>query len=220
MIKKLLALALVTIALAACAPDPRKEAQAYAIQSGADQTAADQTIAREQGEELHALDVQQQQIEIAHRRAIAAQWDIAVNRIVWAFGYIAIAVIVAVAFSISRASLGIGNAMVRAAEVRANLIQLNPVTRQFPLFVQHIHGAKYIMHNPNTGSVILLDERNEADRQMIAAAGVTQVTGVLAQEARASNDPAGVSMIRPPVIEVKENDTLIGDHFIEHLIEG
>lgn len=213
---------MLAFAMTACAPDPRKEAQAYAIQSTADQTALNAQQAREQSEELHNIEIQNLQYESDHRKAIAARWDAAVNTIIKAFGIFgSIAVsasLIALAISFSRASIGISQAMSRAAMVRANLIYLNPTTRQFPLFVQHIHGSRYALHNPNTGSVLMLDERNPADRQMISTAGATQVAGVIAQEARQSSDPAGISIMRPPVIDAKDRDLIVGASFLENAI--
>jgi hypothetical protein len=61
------------------------------------------------------------------------------------------------------------------------------------------------LHNPNTGSVIMLDVSNAAGRQLITTAGLTQLAGVIAQEAAKSQDPAGVSVIRPPVVNWRDD---------------
>ncbi|MCE7858407.1 MAG: hypothetical protein DYG86_01320 [Chloroflexi bacterium CFX2] len=216
--KKLLVLLLAVFMLSACAPDPRKEAQAFAIESEAQQKALDQEQARTQDEELHNIVVQQEEVELQKERANAAVWVRIADTFITSLIALLLVGLTAVVYEVSRTAKGIGNAMVIAAETRANLIPLNPTTRQYPLFIKHVSGHRFAVHNPNTGSVILLDERNEADRQMIASVAQVQVSGVLASEARQSNDPAGMAMIRPPMIDVKADGMWIGDSFIKDAI--
>lgn len=216
--KKLLVLLLAVFMLSACAPDPRKEAQAFAIESEAQQKALDQEQARAQDEELHNIVVQQEEVELQKERANAAAWVRIADTFITSLIALLLVGLAAVVYEVSRTAKGIGNAMVIAAETRANLIPLNPTTRQYPLFIKHVSGHRFAIHNPNTGSVILLDERNEADRQMIASVAQVQVSGVLASEARQSNDPAGMAMIRPPMIDVKADGMWIGDSFIKDAI--
>lgn len=216
--KKLLVLLLAVFMLSACAPDPRKEAQAFAIESEAQQKALDQEQARAQDEELHNIVVQQEEVELQKERANAAAWVRIADTFITSLIALLLVGLTAVVYEVSRTAKGIGNAMVIAAETRANLIPLNPTTRQYPLFIKHVSGHRFAIHNPNTGSVILLDERNEADRQMIASVAQVQVSGVLASEARQSNDPAGMAMIRPPMIDVKADGMWIGDSFIKDAI--
>lgn len=216
--KKLLVLLLAIFMLSACAPDPRKEAQAFAIESEAQQKALDQEQARTQDEELHNIVVQQEEIELQKERANAAVWVRIADTFITSLIALLLVGLTAVVYEVSRTAKGMGNAMVIAAETRANLIPLNPTTRQYPLFIKHVSGHRFAVHNPNTGSVILLDERNEADRQMIASVAQVQVSGVLASEARQSNDPAGMAMIRPPMIDVKADGMWIGDSFIKDAI--
>lgn len=216
--KKLLVLLLAIFMLSACAPDPRKEAQAIAIKTDAQQSALDKEQARQQSEELHNIVVQREEIELQKQQANAAAWNRAADTFITSILALLIVLIAAIAYEIMRTTKGIGNAMVIAAETRANLIPLNPTTRQYPLFIKHVSGHRFAIHNPNTGSVILLDERNEADRQMIASVAQVQVSGVLASEARQSNDPAGMAMIRPPMIDVKADGMWIGDSFIKDAI--
>lgn len=209
-------------AISACAPDPRKEAQAYAIKSEADQTAINNEQVRQQSDDVHNIEIQQLQLDQAHREATAKNWNAAMNSIIkWfgVFGSVAVGIgLIAVAVSFSRASYGLGVAVARAAYVRANLIPLDRVTRQFPLLLQHVHGNRYALHNPNVGSVLMLDSGKDPDRQLIATSGATQIAGVLAQEASRSSDPAGVSMINPPVIDAKDENLLIGHDFIKSLM--
>lgn len=215
--KQLLVLLLAILSISACAPDPRKEAQAYAIKSEAEQQALSQEQARQQSEELHNLEVQREQIDIQNERANSAVWVSIADTFLTSLAAIFLVTLTALAYQITRASRGISDAVSVAAMNRANLIPLNPITRQFPL-IKQVSEHRFAIHNPNTGSVKLLDERNPEDRQMIAAAAQVQVSGVLASEARQSNDPAGMAMIRPPVLDVKAEGMWIGDSFLKDAI--
>ncbi|HLE91807.1 MAG TPA: hypothetical protein VI753_11715, partial [Anaerolineales bacterium] len=146
--------------------------------------------------------------------ATAAQWREGLNKMIhygFIFATISLCVsLLALTFSFSYSSVGMAKATVRAMDVRANQIMLDRVTRQFPLFIQHVHGDKYALHNPNAGSVVMLDVSNPADRQMIATSGATQIAGVIAQEASRSADPAGVAIIQPPIVNVKDELLTVG----------
>lgn len=203
---------ILSVMLISCAPDPRKEAQAFQIREQAEQDALNQAQNRVHAEQLHQVELQRQQA-IAQENIAAWQRSI---KYISVFGVISVcAMLLALTVSFSYGSFRFTMAKARAADVRANLILLDPVTRQFPLFIQHVHGAKYALHNPNTGSVIMLDVSNPADRQLIAAAGATQIAGAIAQEAAKSDDPAGVSIIRPPIIEYAESDGSIKKRYPE-----
>lgn len=219
--KQLLVLFLLSlVALSACAPDPRKEAQAYAIKSEADQQALNQEQTRTQDEELHNLEVEREQLDIQNDRATAAVWSKIADTFLTSIAAMFLILLTSVVYEVTRANRGISDAVTIAALNRANLIPLNPTTRQFPLLIKQVSTYRFAVYNPNDESVVLLDERNPADRQKIAAAGLTQVSGVLASEARQSSDPAGMSMIRPPVLDVKSNgdEIMIGDSFIRNAI--
>lgn len=230
--KQLLVLFLLSlVAISACAPDPRKEAQAYAIKSEADQQALNQEQTRKQVEELHNLnvereeelydlEVEREQLDIQKDRATAAVWNKIADTFLTSIAAMFLILLTSVVYEVTRANRGISDAITIAALNRANLIPLNPTTRQFPLLIKQVSTYRFAVYNPNDGSVTLLDERNPADRQKIAAASLTQVSGVLASEARQSSDPAGMSMIRPPVLDVKSNgdEIMIGDSFIRNAI--
>jgi len=210
---------LVVLVSASCTADPRKSAQAYAIETEADQAAADAEQAREQDAELHQAEMERLAIEQQNREAWQASWQAAVKLSIdvgkW-FAALAISMaLVSLGVSASITSLGLSRVTVRAAEVRANLIPLDRNTRQFPVFIQHVHGTRYALINPNTDSVRMLDTSHEADRQMIAAMGATQLAGVIAPEAARSSDPAGVAMVKPVVIDAKDDTLLVGDGLYE-----
>jgi hypothetical protein len=205
--------------LAACAPDPRNEAQAYQLREQADQDALNQQQNRAHAEELHKIQVQQAQLEQQHRAATAGQWRAGLNTMIqWGFIFGTIALcgsLLAVGFSFSYGSIQIARATARLADLRSNLVQLGP-RGQFPLIIQHVRGDRYAAHNPNTGSVLMLDASIEADRQLIATAGATQIAGVIAQEARQSTDPAGVAIVQPPIVDVQDGPLTVGKNIWRH----
>jgi len=212
--KKVLPIILLLILVSACAPDPRKEAEAYATRIEADQNALNSEQNRQHAEQLHQFDLQRRAMDQENQKAIQPQWQLALNRAIWGGSITLIIVVcfsvVSVTRTINQTVEGVGAAFVRRADVGANLIPLDRVTRQFPLLIQHVHGDKYALHNPNAGSVVMLDVSNPADRQMIATSGATQIAGVIAQEARQSTDPAGVSIIQPPIVNVKDELLTVG----------
>lgn len=203
-------LVFLSLSVIACQPDPRKEADAYATRMKADQDALNQQLNREQSTGMYALEVQRLQVEQGHREATAQEWRNGLNNLIrWAFlfGTAAVCFVIflgsrSVITAFATATQGLSQAMVRKADVRANLIQLDPVTRQYPLFIQYIGAGRYAAYNPNVNSLTLLDTRSEPDRQMIVASGSVQYVGVLAREAGKSADPAGVSVVKQPIIDV------------------
>ena len=212
--KQLLPTILLVMLISACAPDPRKEAEAYATRIEADQNALNSEQNRQHAEQLHQFELQRRAMDQENQKAIQPQWQLALNRAIWGGSITLIIVVcfsvVSVTRTINQTVEGVGAAFVRRADVGANLIPLDRVTRQFPLFIQHVHGDKYALHNPNAGSVVMLDVSNPADRQLIATSGATQIAGVIAQEARQSTDPAGVSIIQPPIVNVKDELLTVG----------
>lgn len=201
---------LLLMGLAACAPDPRKEAQAFQIREQAEQDALNQTQNREQKEALHEIALKDLEVQQGHREATAKEWRLGLNTMIrYGFWFATAALCFALfhlARAVSRAGTGLADAMVRAAEVRANLILLDPTTRQYPLLVQPLGRGKFVALNPNTNSVLMLDVHNAPDRQMIQAMGAVQYAGALASEARQSHDPGGVSIIQTPLIDVRSSD--------------
>jgi len=188
-VTKYLVFVVVVFILAGCAPDPRDEAEAYAIQEQANQDAADREQERQQEQDLHQL-----------------------RRAAWQRFYTVLGIAGSVAVSVSLVGLGIGIAIAavysgraagRAVEVRANLIPLAETTRQFPLFVQNKGRGLFTAYNPNTGAIIPLHIARREDRQLITASGAVQIAGAIAREARLSNDPAGIAIINPPLVTVE-----------------
>jgi hypothetical protein len=208
-----MASSILLIMLTSSAPDPRKEAQAYQLREQADQDALNQQQNRAHAEELHRIQMQDQALQQQHREATAAQWRAGLKTMIrWGFIFATIALcasFLALGFSFSYGAVRIAQATARLADLRSNLVQLGP-RGQFPLIIQHVRGDRYAAHNPNTGSVLMLDASIEADRQLIATAGATQIAGVIAQEASKSTDPAGVAIIQPPIVDVQDGPLTVG----------
>ncbi len=213
--KRIYPILFLIVLITACAPDPRKGAQAFEITTNAQQEALNSEQARQHNEQLNAIQLQelqlkQQQLEATSQQRIAA-WK---RLLKWGSKALTAGVMVFVitlALSLSYGSLGIAKAKVRAAEVQANLIRLDPVTRQFPALLQYVGKGKFTLTNMNVNATLALDTRNEADRQMIATAGATQIAGVMTQEAAKSADPAGVAIVRPTVINARDETIEIGE---------
>lgn len=196
------------VVISACSPDPRKEAQAYQIREQADQDALNQQQNRAHAEKLHAFRLEQLEVEQGHREATATEWRNGMNTmirygfIVSTFSVCAIILMFGIggARGVYVATSGIGKAVARLAEVRANLIYLDRATRQYPLHLQYVGNGKYSMTDPNDGSTLMLDTRNEADRQKIQGAMNARYAGTLAEKAQKANDAASVAIIQAPTI--------------------
>lgn len=214
----LIFLAMAGLLLSACAPDPRKEAQAFEIRTQAEQDALNAAQTRRQDAEIHAIAVEEAKIEAGHKAATAAEWRNGVNRFIRVTFFFVIVELCVFLFygtrtmivSFDIASKGLAKAAARKALVSANLIYLDPKTRQFPMLLQYIGKGKYSLVNGNADDVMMLDTRNAPDRQMIATSGLTQLAGAIAQEARQSSDPAGISVMQPVIVSAKDELITIG----------
>ena len=199
--RKLLLWMFLVMTLAACAPDPRDVADAYATTIQADQSAADAELARIEKQ-------RQADYEAQRKEAAAAEVDAGIKTFVGYATFAAVLVLIAFAVSLSimlrDIGRGAGLAAVTAMDLKARLIPLDPVTRQYPLLLQSIGKGQFSLTNPNTDSVLILDTRKDADRLMILSMARTQATGSLAREARLSLQPGEVSRIDLSALEVIE----------------
>jgi hypothetical protein len=193
--KRIILLALVVLLLTSCAPDPRKQAEADATRLEAESKAASEEQARQHAQEVHDADM-------ADRKATQAEWQTTKQnliRVVGAFAQITVALFllgvgvsgVWMMFATSKAYAKYADIR---AEVLANQIPLNPVTFQYPL-IQYKGKGLITATNPNDGSVVVMDTRNEADRQKVKAAANVQFAGVLSRNARMSDHPGEVASI-------------------------
>jgi hypothetical protein len=199
----------IMVILTACGTeDPRREAQAYETRSRADQEAASAEQQRQFALEEHQAEMTKQawrqqvyDSTLATAKHVA---NFAVYVIGLTLGLSVCALLIYSTRTINETIKGIGAARVKAADIRAHLIPLDPMTRQYPAFLQYVGNGKFSLANLNTDSVMLLDTRNKPDQLMIRAMGATQYAGALAQEARQADDPAGVSIIRAPYFVEEE----------------
>lgn len=200
--------------MSACAPDPRREADAYKTRVQADALAAAQAEQVWAQTNTDSIKNQHDQIAIQNEKAAQDQWQATTKQVIyWSGLALTIALVLSLtttAIGFSWAVVGTGKALAHAAEVRSNMIHLDRVTRQFPLLLQYVSHGKFSLTNMNNGQTLLLDTRNEADRQMISAASMVQVAGVIASEARKSSDPAAIAIMQPPAIDAKDNDLKVG----------
>ena len=189
-----------------CQQDPVKEAQGYAIEEQARQEAADREQARRHREEEHQLRMAEREATLDDRIAAGERLLLWVSV---ATGAAAVVIILATAGGLSYAVIGASRAAVRAAEMRAHLIPLNPGTRQFPLLAYEVRGV-WRVYNANTGQLVRFDKTLGPHPQLVTASGAVQLAGAIAQEAAkaagkaARTDPggaaAGVAAVNPPLV--------------------
>lgn len=146
---------------------------------------------------------EQHDLEMAQARALAP-----IQLQVWHNFYTSLATVGVVSFTVLMvavvgcgifAGVGASRSFVRYTNTQATLIKLNPVTRQYPLIPYTLAGVPRL-YNPNTGSVVLLDAPRAEMPQLVTGMAAVQIAGIIAREARQSNDPAGMAMINPPLI--------------------
>ena len=216
--KKILVLTLLLLLLTACAPDPRKEAEAYRIKLEANTQADTAAQTLKQQEELHAAEMERLRIEQENREASQATWQMVNRWMIVAFGLAACLTITYSGWTISNTVRGFGQAFVTyatvRAEVAANLIALDRGTRQYPLLRQ-IHGTRYLLTNPNDNSVLVLDTSKEADRQKITAQAGVQMMGVQYMEAGKAHSAQDMSMLTTPFVHVQDGKLTVGAAFAE-----
>ncbi|MBI5950184.1 MAG: hypothetical protein HY865_00890 [Chloroflexi bacterium] len=168
--------AAVIIALAfflwSCAPDPRREAEAFATRQQAETEAARAEQERMQDAEAHQI--------FMTRLNETSAWLSRTMVTAMAAGMFVIAV--------AGLSLGIGLAMViigggygiaKRNIVMPNRIPLDPITRQYPLLPVYMGNGKYSLTNPNTGATLMLDTKSAPDALMVKAAFGVQHDGLL-----------------------------------------
>ena len=190
--------------LTACNLDnPRADADGYETRILAEVAATATAQATE-------IERQNEVINLENRRARQAELQLAWQRFIYTTGLVVIPVVGFVLIFLGKTTVatvqGLGEATVLAAKTRAALIHLDEKTRTFPL-LQHIHGERFLVHDPNTGGTSVLDMKNPVDRQLIASSGAVRLAGVVAREARQADDPTGVSLATNiPIIDAAETD--------------
>lgn len=188
--------------LTACSIDPRKLAEADVLRMEARSQAAFAAQQLRQAGDEQSLALEEQRLTQAVRLAARERL------ILWTSvsGALALSLVIAWAgYTAARTLDGLGRVLVAYAGLRAdvlgNLVPLDARTRQFPLLLHRLGDGRYSLSNPNTESVLILDMKRLADRQMVSAAGAVQFVGAFSQEAKRANDPAGMALIRTPMAE-------------------
>jgi hypothetical protein len=118
-----------------------------------------------------------------NRAEAHAAWMQVLPVFAWGLSISAVLLIIAIALAGARTAWGIGAAKVHKAHMQARLIELDVKTRQYPLLT----------------TLRLVSERT-ANTQMIAAAGLVQASGAIAQEAAKAADSGGVAAVNPPIV--------------------
>jgi hypothetical protein len=204
---------MIVLWLSACAPDPRREAAAYATKVQADQSALHQAQMRVQSEDLHGFEIQRKALAVQHQEAIAANWEAGWNKVIKTatfFAQIAFSLsILGFGIGLTYASIGTGKAWSDFVQTRANvqglLVHMDYKTRQFPLLPVMTGKNVAAFSDPNTGQVRLLDVNTEGDKIAMLYAGLTRHDAALAYEARhaSKSTSEGVTALVSPIIEME-----------------
>lgn len=221
-IRKVIFLILVMMFLAACAPDPRKEANAQKTLIESNQAALD----AEQARAIRQTQADAEKVKSDYWQAV---WDSAlgtaqeaanttVRFVGWSLTIALCVVVLGAAWTVKETSIGLGRTFVRFAEVRAGLIHMDKSTRTFPGFVdvRQLHGTRFVAMLA-TGQVLKLDAAQSADRQLIAALAQVATTGAAMQEMRTANDARGMAMFQPDIVSAADGALPVGSEFIKCL---
>jgi len=179
MFKKLIVLSIFLIALVACAPDPRNQADADNSRVLTTQEAANQVQQRQLAQTTY----------VEKLAAFKETWRAAFPTIAVCVQVVTVALSISLSLAmvgtgggIGYAGFNLGKIAVFAARIKAGLIPLDRKTRTFPLYIQHIEANKFTLHNANTGSVVYLDCDRKEHRELVSAVSEIQRIGVLAYE--------------------------------------
>jgi hypothetical protein len=187
---------MLALGLVSCTPDPRKTAEANAINAEAEQRAADEKQARAQAAEEHDIKMQ-------NARAAQVAWQTFANDVIVFSSYF-----VRFTLMLWLLSAGVGGVFVvkasvlayakyanRRAEVMAEIIKLDKGTHTFPVMLVDTGKNVKALMNPNDNSVTLFDVNNPADRAKVMAMANVLHADTLAGHARLSHKPGEVAGI-------------------------
>lgn len=171
--KRAALLILLAFALWSCAPDPRREADAFATHQQAETEAARAEQELQQAREKHEL-------FMSNANEVSA-WISKTMITAMIAGMFVIAVAgISLGIGLSVIIMGGSAGIARRQWQMPNRIPLDPITRQYPLLPVYLGNGKYSLSNPNTGYVLMLDTRTKADALMVKAAFGVQHDGLLA----------------------------------------
>lgn len=197
----LLVMGLLALTLASCAPDPRKSAEAFAINSESAQRSADAEQKRQQEADMHAMDMQD-------RQAAQAEFQSAMNNVIFFGQFVVMALVLGIGVMGVRMSFSATKAFAvyahRRAQITGDLIKLDRSTHTFPLLPVRLGENIIALVNPNDNSVLLFDKSNPADRAKVQAMANVLFAGELAGHARLSHKPGEVASI--PAAQIIEGE--------------
>lgn len=207
-----------------CGPDPIDQAEARRI----DAMTAEDVKDREQGRAINAEAAERRAAreEAAVEREIqreaeeearwARLWEAVTAGAAAAAGIASFLAVLALGVGTALALVGLGQATREAALLRANSIPLDRVTRQYPILrvwrsddglrLTALGGGNYLLANPNDGSVMTMDVRQEADAQKVAGMISAWDAGIVAEAAARTKDSNsdGVGMIAASAAQIVE----------------
>ena len=195
--RRIFIIAMLAMIVTACAPDPRKQAEANRI--GLE--AQSRSRAMQQ-----SLDQQQQKHDLFMAKIQeVGQWLSTLMMVTMiAAMFFVFVTITSGGIGMSFLTISAGISSAKRNLSMPNQIRLDPVTRQFPILPMYIGGGKYSLTNPNDNTVLLMDTANEADRMKVKAAFGIQHDGALAYQARLSLKPGEITSMQENIIEVTE----------------
>lgn len=179
---------LLAFALWSCAPDPRREADAFATRQAAETQAAQAAQELAQDAEAHQL--------FMDRANDVSVWISRVMITATISGMVVIAVAgVSLALGMAMVFVGGGYGIARRNITMPNRIPLDPITRQFPLLPVYMGNGKYSLTDPNTGNVLMLDTRTKSDALMVKSAFSIRHDGLIASRISHKPDVSPVQIV-------------------------
>ncbi len=181
---KLMTISLALLLLTACGPDPVRQAKAHAIYSEADTQAAATATAVAIQERSAGVAIAATATAIADEEAVrAATRDDRIARqenLIWWSTVGGVITLLAIAISLSVASVGGAMAFTRRAGLQARLVRLDRATRTWPVMLDIKTG---LLVDLETGERARLGEVSQLDHRRLIISGQVRTTGLLAQAA-------------------------------------
>ncbi len=205
--KKLLVVLILALTLTSC-DDPVREAKARAIDAETSAIVTETT-----------LQERERTIEIEDKKAISSATRddrIAFRENLWWWGTVSSVVLLAVAISLSIASIGGGIALARRAQLRACLVRLDRTTRTWPVLLDLKTG---IVVDLETGERAKIGDVRSLDHRRLIISGQVRTTGLLAQAAaeiaKAAKDAQPGDMLPAigqsvPILSIQSKEELDG----------
>lgn len=203
-----------TIFLSSCTQDPWKaeqimaQAQADKIQMESEQYALNQAQNRLQASQMHAIQVNEAQLEyerkLALEQSVRDGWRVFIQIISFVLtGAVAFIIFMGTRATVSAyqtATQGIAKAITQAADLRSRLIYLDDL-RQFPAI-----ATGNLVTDITTGATTDTTVPNIANPQQVTGAIANRHVGIVAHETRlAKKDSADNVPLsqQPPIVEAK-----------------